>query len=166
MFRKTTLMAIAATAALGVAILTSPSAEAGPGKPGIGKIGGVGNPSFQPVKPIKIIPSNPVKPIKPIHPKWPPHVKPKWPKPGVHVVHVHRRVVYAAPAVYAVARPAVAGPCTCLSKEYTQEGAVLFKDRCTNEMAMNPPPQEQQQTGMVEQPSQTASVQQQPTAAQ
>jgi hypothetical protein len=26
-----------------------------------------------------------------------------------------------------------------LSKEYTQEGAVLFKDNCTNEMAMNPP---------------------------
>ncbi len=30
-------------------------------------------------------------------------------------------------------------PHTCLSKEYTPEGAVLFKDRCTTEMAMNPP---------------------------
>ena len=52
----------------------------------------------------------------------------------------------ATPA-YAVARPAVAGPCTCLTKEYTPEGAVLFKDRCTNEMAMNPP---LQQTGAIE----------------
>ena len=35
------------------------------------------------------------------------------------------------------ARVVTPGPCTCLSKEYTQEGAVLFKDRCTNEAAMN-----------------------------
>lgn len=150
MFHKTALMAIAATAALGVAMLTSITAHAGPGpgKVQILKPGIVGQ-----LKPIG------VKPIKPIKPKWPPIVvKPKWPKP-IHVVHVHRRVIYAAPAVYAVARPAVAGPCTCLSKEYTQEGAVLFKDRCTNEMAMNPPAQPQQ-VGMVEQPSQTAYVQQ------
>ena len=50
------------------------------------------------------------------------------------------------------------GPCTCLSKEYTQEGAVLFKDNCTNEMAMNPP---------AEAPAPTAEVapQQQPQTA-
>jgi hypothetical protein len=29
--------------------------------------------------------------------------------------------------------------CTCLTKEYTPEGAVLFKDVCTNEAAINPP---------------------------
>jgi len=109
-------------------------------------------------KPNLNIPINIKKPGKPIKPNWP-VAKPKWPKPGIHVVHVGHPVVYAAPAVYAVARPAVAGPCTCLSKEYTQEGAVLFKDRCTNEMAMNPPAQPQQ-VGMVEQPSQTAYVQQ------
>ena len=49
-------------------------------------------------------------------------------------------------------RTATPGPCTCLSKEYTPEGAVLFKDRCTNEMAMNPPAQAPQQTGQLEQP--------------
>ena len=29
--------------------------------------------------------------------------------------------------------------CTCLTKEYTPEGAVVFKDLCTKEIAMNPP---------------------------
>ena len=29
--------------------------------------------------------------------------------------------------------------CTCLTKEYTPDGRVLFKDRCTNEAAINPP---------------------------
>ena len=32
----------------------------------------------------------------------------------------------------------LAGPCTCLSKEYTTDGRVLFKDLCTNEAAINP----------------------------
>lgn len=56
-------------------------------------------------------------------------------------------------------------PCTCLSKEYTPEGAVLFKDRCTNEAAMNPPPVPPQQTGALEpqaQPYQQQYVQPQP----
>src|SRR5689334_17084486 len=53
----------------------------------------------------------------------------------------------AAAMACTVAGPAVAGPCTCLTKEYTSEGAVLFKDRCTNEMAMNPP---LQQSGAIE----------------
>ena len=66
------------------------------------------------------------------------------------LVRYRRPIWYAAPIVaapvsYAVARP-VAGPCTCLSKQYTQEGAVVFKDNCTNEMAMNQPAS--QQTGM------------------
>jgi hypothetical protein len=61
----------------------------------------------------------------------------------------HRPIIYARPVVYAASPVAVSapGPCTCLSKEYTPEGAVLFKDRCTNEMAMNPPPAPPQQTG-------------------
>jgi hypothetical protein len=77
-----------------------------------------------------------------------------------------RPVVYGS---YAVAQP-VAGPCTCLSKEYTPEGAVLFKDNCTNEMAMNPPaveptaevaPPQQPQAAYVPQypPQQTTATQ-------
>ena len=37
------------------------------------------------------------------------------------------------------AAAAVPGPCTCLRKEYLPSGAVLFKDVCTNEAAVNPP---------------------------
>ena len=54
------------------------------------------------------------------------------------------------------------GPCTCLSKEYTPEGAVLFKDRCTNEAAINPPAP--QQTGAIE-PQSRAAVQRSERAA-
>jgi hypothetical protein len=48
-------------------------------------------------------------------------------------------VVGSRPVVYS-ATPTV-NRCTCLTKEYTPEGAVLFKDVCTNEAAMNPPVQ-------------------------
>ena len=66
-----------------------------------------------------------------------------WPiKPIVTPIYkpIYTPVVVSRP-VYVAARPVVAtpGPCTCLTKEYTQEGAVVFKDRCTAEMAMNPP---------------------------
>jgi hypothetical protein len=37
------------------------------------------------------------------------------------------------------------GGCTCLTKQYTPQGAVVFMDRCTNEVAMTAP----QQTGAV-----------------
>ena len=66
-----------------------------------------------------------------------------WNRPHFHhcwrprpVWYYPRPVVYGG---YSVAAPVTPGPCTCLSKEYTQEGAVLFKDNCTNEAAMNPP---------------------------
>jgi len=42
---------------------------------------------------------------------------------------------YVRPVRYAVP---VAGPCTCLTKDYTPEGQVVFKDLCTKEMAMAP----------------------------
>ncbi len=120
MLRKSALLAFAAVAAFGAATLAPTASEAAPGwkgKPGIHK------------------PHGHVRPHRPPH--WRPH------RP--HRPHGHwRRPVYvAAPVVYSVARPAAAGPCTCLAKEYTPEGAVLFKDRCTNEMAMNPPAQPQ-----------------------
>jgi hypothetical protein len=55
--------------------------------------------------------------------------------------------VASAPAVRApVAYPAApsqpaASNCTCLAKEYLPEGGVLFRDVCTNEAAVSPPPQ-------------------------
>ena len=68
--------------------------------------------------------------------------------------------------VYIASRPVVSpGPCTCLSKEYTPDGRVLFKDLCTNEAAINPPIVAPQQTGAIDAPVQQASnaVQYQPT---
>jgi len=131
MLRKSTLLAVAASAALGLAMLNPVTASAKPGHGGgHGMHGGGGHKmhggghGFRHVR----------------------HHRHHW-----HRTHVryHRPIWYAAPVVYA-ARPAVAGPCTCLTKEYTPEGAVLFKDRCTNEAAINPPVQAPQQTGMIE----------------
>lgn len=52
-----------------------------------------------------------------------------------------RRYVVATNYVntaYPVPRPA-ASTCTCLVKEYLPNGSVLFRDVCTNESAVNPP---------------------------
>ena len=120
MLRKSTLLAVAASAALGLAMLapTSASAMHGGGHGGGMHNGGHGG-----------------------HGGWGGHVR------FHHWHYGYRRPIwYARPVVYTAVRP-VAGPCTCLSKEYTPEGAVLFKDRCTNEAAMNPPAPAPQQTG-------------------
>ncbi len=60
----------------------------------------------------------------------------------------------AAPSA-AAAVPATSGPCTCLTKQYTPQGAVVFMDRCTNEVAVMLP----QQTGTVAQSQQPQQVQ-------
>jgi len=69
----------------------------------------------------------------------------------------YRHVYYAPrPVVYAAAPVITTNRCTCLTKEYTPDGAVLFKDLCTNEAAINPPPA----------PVQTGYLPQSPTAPQ
>lgn len=118
-------------------------------------------------------------PPKTVHPHFPKQQPPKFahfpkkqppkfvhfPKPPMVVhkpVFVHVPVVRNVPVAYAAAKPvrAVAGPCTCLTKQYTPEGAVVFKDICTNEAAINPPPQAPQQTGLLQvQPQAEAQVQ-------
>ena len=57
--------------------------------------------------------------------------------------HFVRHPYWVAPIVgTSVVRPVYASnptpTCNCLTKSYTQEGAVVFKDLCTKEMAMNP----------------------------
>lgn len=61
-----------------------------------------------------------------------------------------RPAVYSAPVSYASPAPAVAAvpvmtPTAtrppCLAKQYTPQGAVVFVDRCTQESAINPPPE-------------------------
>ena len=46
---------------------------------------------------------------------------------------------YTTPVAAAPVAAPVANRCTCLTKEYTPEGAVVFKDICTDEVASNPP---------------------------
>jgi hypothetical protein len=144
MFRKSTLLAVAASAALGLVTLSPISASAhggghgggghgggmhggghGGGGHGGGGHGGGGHGGGG---------------------HWGGHGHGGHMHVGGHyrwrVGYYHRPIWYSRPVVYTgytVARPITPGPCTCLTKEYTPEGAVLFKDRCTNEAAMNPP---------------------------
>jgi len=117
MFRKSTLLAVVASAALGLAILTPTSASArhgGGGGHGGGMHGGHGGHGGGG------------------------HIGHHHPRPHWHVRY-HRPIWYPGVRTvgYTVARPVVStpGPCTCLSKEYTQDGMVVFQDRCTNEAA-------------------------------
>jgi hypothetical protein len=154
MLRKSTLLAVAASAALGLAMLAPTAASAkhgGGGGGGMhggghggghgGHFGGHGGHGG--------------------HFGHHHHHHPRW-----HVRY-YRPIWYGVRPVYTAYSPRIVtpGPCTCLSKEYTPEGAVLFKDRCTNEAAMNPPVQAPQQTGQLEpqqQPYQQQYVQPQP----
>ena len=73
-------------------------------------------------------------------------------------VRYHRPIWYGVRTVgYTYGATRVAGPCTCLSKEYTPDGRVLFKDLCTNEAAVNPPVVAPQQTSAIDAPVQQAS---------
>ena len=93
---------------------------------------------------------------------------------GRHVHHHHRHphwhVRYHRPVWYGVrtvgytygATRVASGPCTCLSKEYTQDGRVLFKDLCTNEAAINPPVVAPQQSSSIDAPVQQASKRSRP----
>jgi hypothetical protein len=147
MILKSTLLAVAASAALGLAMLapTAASAHGGHGgghggggmhgghgggmhgghHGGGGRIGHIGHRHHH-------------------HPHW--HVR------------YHRPIWYGVRTVgYTYGATRVAGPCTCLSKEYTQDGRVLFKDLCTNEAAINPPVVAPQQSSAIDVPVQQAS---------
>ncbi len=147
MIRKSTFLAVAASAALGLAMLAPTSASAmrmgGGGGGGGGMHGGHGggyggHGGHGDGGRIGHI---------------------RYPNPHWHVRY-HRPIWYGVRTVgytgYTVARP-VAGPCTCLSKEYTEDGRVLFKDLCTNEAAINPPVVAPQQSSSIDAPVQQAS---------
>lgn len=149
MIRKSTLLAVAASAALGLAMLapTSASAMHGGGHGGGGMHGGghgggghFGGGHFGGGR------------FGHHHPRW--HVR------------YYRPIWYGVRPVYAAYGPRLVspGPCTCLSKEYTPDGRVLFKDLCTNEAAINPPVIAPQQSSSIEAPVQQASNVQYQTA--
>jgi hypothetical protein len=116
------------------------------------------------------------------------HAMKPWPTFNPHHVHVGprwwwwrytwRRPYWIAPVVAtgAVATGAAASyattptnRCNCLTKDYTPQGAVVFKDLCTNEMAMNPPvsgPAADMAPQMPQQPIQQGYLQSQPSQVQ
>lgn len=138
---KTSILMLAAVASVGATLaLSTSSADARPGFGGFhggGFRGGFAR--FTPHRPH-------------FHPRFPhrPHVHVRWQRPLIYGVGT---TAVAAPAYAAVApKPA---PCTCLSKEYTPDNLVVFKDRCTKEMAATPiGGQQQQQQGQAQPESQ------------
>jgi hypothetical protein len=132
MFR-TTLLALAAVAAIGAALVTSTSSADARGIGGGFSRGGGSfaslnrGPSF-----------NRGNFVRPIHVQ---HHRPHW----QHHHHGYRPYIYgvgaaaiAAPAYAAAVTTPTAKPCTCLTKEYTADKLVVFKDLCTKEVAAAP----------------------------
>ncbi len=135
--RKSSLLALATVASLGAFALSSTDALAFRGIGGSGmhiggggmhvgggglRYGGYHGPAF--------------RRIVGLPPRWWPPQHRHW-----HWGWWHwPRPYWVAPVVAAsYAAAPTYNRCTCLTKEYTPEGAVVFKDVCTNEMAMNPP---------------------------
>jgi hypothetical protein len=79
---------------------------------------------------------------------------------GIHV-RFHRPWIYGTSVVaasgYSIAPTYAAPRCTCLTKEYTQDGQVVFQDVCTKEVASAPIGNTQAQLPL---PQQQAPVQQ------
>ena len=75
--------------------------------------------------------NNPGHPV--LHPGHPGHFHYR------HWVRWHKHI-WVRPVGYVVRDTAVVqpGPCTCLTKNYTPEGMVVFQDLCTKEMASTP----------------------------
>jgi hypothetical protein len=140
MFRKSTILSLAAAATLGVLAISTTSASAfhfgGGARAGGMHFGGAhfGARVAGPHLGIRNFGFRRVVRVFPPHHHW--HWR--W-----H--HIGWRPYWVAPVAAAgiatsVAPAYAATPaCNCLTKSYTQDGAVVFKDLCTKEMAMNPP---------------------------
>ncbi len=112
-----TRIALVTLVAVGVAGLSATASTEAAAKPVIIKPIKIKGPIFKPIKIVKV------------------H---HWHRRHVHIV----RPIAVAATTYPVVRRATR---VCLTKEYLPTGQVLFKDNCTNEWAMNPPPVEQAQ---------------------
>jgi hypothetical protein len=148
---RTTMLALAAVATLGAAtLITTDSADARPGFSGGGRGGHigmrVGGPRFGGHIGGRVHIGHRIR-IGHHRPHFRPHFHPRphWCHrfPWRCRVHVRwpRPIIVGAPVVaaatYAVA-PRVTNRCTCLTKEYTQDGLVVFQDVCTKELAAAP----------------------------
>jgi hypothetical protein len=150
MSRKLTL-SLATAATIAVSALASGAADArgfGGGGGGFGHsvaIGRIGGGIGRPIGGIHRVAGSPFPILLP-----PGHHGPGLPPPWWH--HHHHwhwwfhdgRWVYdggyAEPVVGSYAAPVMStpGPCTCLTKSYTQDGMVVFADLCTKESAAAP----------------------------
>lgn len=132
---KSVIFAVVAVASLAATTLASSTpADAGfRHGGGFRHHGGLARHIFRPSRHVFIRPHrHPHHHIRPVFVQRPIYVRPA---PVV-------RTVYApapAPVVQQVAAPAP----TCLEKQYTQDGQVLFIDKCTNESAVAPVAQAQ-----------------------
>ena len=149
---RNSLLALAAIASLGLATLvtSTQSADARPGG-GFSRGGGGGHIGMRVSGPriggMRHIGVRHAGLHRHIHIRRHVHIhRPHWCHrfPWRCKVHVRwpRPVIYAAAPVVAAATyaaPVAAAPrCTCLTKEYTQEGTVIFRDVCTKEIASAP----------------------------
>ena len=126
------ILGLAAVATLATAALASGSADAAHGQRG------VGHANLRP----------------PVHRLPPPHFR----GPRFHDhVRIHRiyRYGYVRPVGYVAgySQPVASNLCTCLTKDYTPEGTVVFKDLCTKEMASAPVEGAPAQSGEIQSPS-------------
>ena len=173
MLYRSALLALTALTAIGTAALaTGAAAKPLPVKPIKFNPGTIHiNPGTH-LNPI--VSSNPIKPINPVvsPPSLPPAVAIKKPididcvtfkscdhdhdhdhdhdwDHDHHVIWWHQPrygVIYDPPTV--ISAPAVTqapAPCNCLTKQYLQDGSVLFSDLCTKEQAMATPAELQAQ---------------------
>jgi hypothetical protein len=122
------ILGLAAVATLATAALASGSADAAHGQRGGGHV------NMRP----------PVHRLPPPHfrgPRYHDHVR-------IHRIYTHG---YVRPVGYVA--PVAESFCTCLTKGYTPEGTVVFKDLCTKEMASAPVEGAPAQSGEIQSPS-------------
>jgi hypothetical protein len=94
---------------------------------------------------------------RPWYPTYTPSYAPSYVSAPAYVAPTYvapTPVTYAAPAPAYAPAPVAAAPCTCLKKEYTQDGQVVMRDVCTNEVLAGPVQQQQAQYPQQQQPQQ------------
>jgi hypothetical protein len=151
MLNRKIIFALTALASLGAAVLSSTSASAlgghgfgggfsGRGMGGGHSIGGLGHVNLGGGH-INFRPN-----FRPIRPRPPIFVR--WPRPGIWWTHWHRPHYLIDPVVTERVVGGTVAPrmvqtdnCNCLTKEYLQDGSVMFKDLCTKEAAVATPDQ-------------------------
>jgi hypothetical protein len=141
---RTTMLALAAVASLAIASLaTTTSADARGFGGGFSRGGGGGHVGMR----MSGVRHNWCR----VHGRC--HVHVRW----------HRPLIYGTGLVatsYAVAPAVAARPCTCLTKEYTPDNLVVFKDVCTKEVASAPVGNTQVQLQLPQQQQERAPQQQ------